>query len=727
MSASLSALESASVESVGQTPNARHQVKNPGWSAGQLVRNAVARANGRRKVKRPQTLMYSSSAWPRRFMAVLRSTWNSAAASARGSQMAAIVSQGSGGTAGWAQAKSEAGTRARVNAAIRIHGDHSMGGEDGVFRLGLPPRGISLESVEYEPRVLAEMEEECHEIDCRFEVFRSRQEHGQHVAPEVPCRPAPKPEPPCHCTECDDIRPASPRRSELLGLPSEAAGDRQHPVEIGLRSVQATQDRGEVRENLRAGPRRCEVQTARGLIHLARPRQRIAIGQSSLSSEPARQLSIRERGEQSNHRHRDPRGFHTRRDRARGLSSLAIEPEDEAGGHDHPVIVEAVHALHDGVARVLLLLGTDQELFIRRLDADEDVAKVHGFHHAKQLHIIREVDGRLGAEEKRKPALLAPRQELRQEPHHGLFVGDEVVIDEIHMTSVVQLIETFQFSKDLVRGFRAGLPAVELDDVTELAVERAAAGKLDPDVQVLPELQKVEARRRALGHVGLLLGAVDPVRGSGFQVGEKLRDRHFSFIEHQVIRVGVDLRLAGGVLAADDDPLPVRVTELDEREEVPLLRDHAASHDDVGPVEQRRIHLSHVEIEEPDRPLLGQERRDRDQTERGRRISSSEELADLAVVPVAELRESRRYEEAPGHRVLLKGGQAQSSTGGPTWRPPSGPGTSCKVICTSDRDSAVSTTTTSTSTALACFRTSRSQASSWPASHSLRLIARLLG
>src|SRR3989454_2351306 len=108
ISASLSALESASVESVWQMPNARHQAKNSGWSAGQLVRNAVARANGRRKVKRPQTLMYSSRAWPRRFMAVLRSTWNSAAASARASHMAAIVSQGSGGPGG-APGKSEAG------------------------------------------------------------------------------------------------------------------------------------------------------------------------------------------------------------------------------------------------------------------------------------------------------------------------------------------------------------------------------------------------------------------------------------------------------------------------------------------------------------------------------------------------------------------------------------------------------------------------------------------
>src|SRR2546422_1192901 len=114
MSASLSALESASVESVWQTPNARHQVKNPGWSAGQLVRNAVARANGRRKVKRPQTLMYSSRAWPRRFMAVLRSTWNSAAPRARASHMAAIVSQGSGGSAGGAQARGEGGAGGRA-------------------------------------------------------------------------------------------------------------------------------------------------------------------------------------------------------------------------------------------------------------------------------------------------------------------------------------------------------------------------------------------------------------------------------------------------------------------------------------------------------------------------------------------------------------------------------------------------------------------------------------
>src|SRR5438046_5720744 len=94
ISASLSALERASVESVWQTPKAAHQATNPGLRTGQLVRSAAAKANGRRKVKRPQTLMYSSSACPRRFMAALRSTWNSAAASARATHMRAKVARG---------------------------------------------------------------------------------------------------------------------------------------------------------------------------------------------------------------------------------------------------------------------------------------------------------------------------------------------------------------------------------------------------------------------------------------------------------------------------------------------------------------------------------------------------------------------------------------------------------------------------------------------------------
>src|SRR3989449_11122041 len=87
ISDSLSAFERASVESVWQTPNTRHQPKKPGLSSGQPLTTQAMNANGRRNVKRPQTLMYSSSEWPRRFIAVLRRTWNRAAASDRRTHM----------------------------------------------------------------------------------------------------------------------------------------------------------------------------------------------------------------------------------------------------------------------------------------------------------------------------------------------------------------------------------------------------------------------------------------------------------------------------------------------------------------------------------------------------------------------------------------------------------------------------------------------------------------
>src|ERR1700730_18900236 len=55
---------------------------------GKPYQSTKAPANGSRKVKRPQTLMYSSSEAPRRFITVLRSTWQRAATSARRSHMA---------------------------------------------------------------------------------------------------------------------------------------------------------------------------------------------------------------------------------------------------------------------------------------------------------------------------------------------------------------------------------------------------------------------------------------------------------------------------------------------------------------------------------------------------------------------------------------------------------------------------------------------------------------
>src|SRR6266849_2467793 len=87
MGASLSAFDSAMVEMIWHTAKSRHAQTKPGLITGAPCQSTKSAAKGRRKVKRPQTAMYSSSSCPSRFITVLRSTWQRAAVSARASHM----------------------------------------------------------------------------------------------------------------------------------------------------------------------------------------------------------------------------------------------------------------------------------------------------------------------------------------------------------------------------------------------------------------------------------------------------------------------------------------------------------------------------------------------------------------------------------------------------------------------------------------------------------------
>src|SRR6185295_8541237 len=91
MGESLSALDSAMVEMIWHTAKSRQAQTKPGLIAGAPCQSTKSAANGSRKVKRPHTAMYSSSSWPRRFITVFRSTWQSAAVSARASHMRASL------------------------------------------------------------------------------------------------------------------------------------------------------------------------------------------------------------------------------------------------------------------------------------------------------------------------------------------------------------------------------------------------------------------------------------------------------------------------------------------------------------------------------------------------------------------------------------------------------------------------------------------------------------
>src|SRR3984893_17073820 len=94
---------------------------------------------------------------------------------------------------------------------------------------------------------------------------------------------------------------------------------------------------------------------------------------------------------------------------------------------------------------------------------------------------------------------------MRQEGLDRFLVADEIVVDKIDMTAVAELIKGIELGQHLLGGLGARHPAVELDDVAELAGERAAARKLHADMQVLVELEQIEARLRRLGDVGLKL------------------------------------------------------------------------------------------------------------------------------------------------------------------------------------------------------------------------------
>ena len=68
-------------------------------------------------------------------------------------------------------------------------------------------------------------------------------------------------------------------------------------------------------------------------------------------------------------------------------------------------------------------------------------------------------------------------------------------------------------------------------------------------------------------------------------------------------------------------------------ERVALLRQHAAGHDQVGPVEVVVAQFLGVAVDQPQRPRRRQQRRHRYQAERRRRIFGAEEFSGPLEIP----------------------------------------------------------------------------------------------
>ena len=154
------------------------------------------------------------------------------------------------------------------------------------------------------------------------------------------------------------------------------------------------------------------------------------------------------------------------------------------------------------------------------------------------------------------------------------------------MTAVAEIVQRLQLTQHLRDGLRARNPAVEFDNVAELASERTAARELHADVKIVLDLQEIEAGHRALRHIDReFFGFEDAFARARFPRRDELVDNAFGFAEHLEICVAVKFGNGGHARAADHHRLAARPAQIDDFDGIEILRQHAAGHDQVGPVQ----------------------------------------------------------------------------------------------------------------------------------------------
>ena len=149
------------------------------------------------------------------------------------------------------------------------------------------------------------------------------------------------------------------------------------------------------------------------------------------------------------------------------------------------------------------------------------------------------------------------------------------------------------------------------------------------------------------------LGGEHALAVAAFPGGDEIPDDVFGFAQHLEVRRLVEMRARRGVRPADHDRLVVLMAQLNQAEAVRLLVEHAAGHHHVGPGEVRHFKLFGVAVDELEFPVLRQQRRDRDQTERRGRIARADELARFRVAPERVRHEFRVNEQNAGRTLFI--------------------------------------------------------------------------
>ena len=108
--------------------------------------------------------------------------------------------------------------------------------------------------------------------------------------------------------------------------------------------------------------------------------------------------------------------------------------------------VDPVAGFRDGVARILRLLRRLQDVFVWRLDANQEVLESCLAQQLEQFVVVRDVERDAGRELEGVVVLFEPTRERAQKGFGLLNLADEVVVEEVDLPAISEGVEGVQLS-----------------------------------------------------------------------------------------------------------------------------------------------------------------------------------------------------------------------------------------------------------------------------------------
>src|SRR5882672_11784340 len=124
------------------------------------------------------------------------------------------------------------------------------------------------------------------------------------------------------------------------------------------------------------------------------------------------------------------------------------------------------------------------------------------------------------------------------------------------MPAITVIVERLQFGENLIVSLGARHATIQLDDIAELAGERAATRILHADEKIVIELDQIVTRHRALRNVDLeFLGDENALALAAFPGGDEVLHDVLGLADYLEVRVRVKVRARRHVRPADADRL----------------------------------------------------------------------------------------------------------------------------------------------------------------------------